>query len=632
MIMTHGDDRGLRIPPKMAPIEAVFVPIVRSNDDARDRGAARKPPKRSDRGRFRVRVDDRDQQPGWKYAEWDMRGVPVRIEIGPRDVDAETAVARAARPRQGRPRSKASGRARCDRAAKLPRSARRHPALALRPGEGVSRVAHVRVNDRDEFFEKCRSRAGMIDIPWCGRAECEAHVKAETSATTRNTRPLEGAARRRASRAASRQRCEPTLRNRTKIAVAPHCSLALRSERRSRARPGVAARRSRRGSARGGQSQGHRDDDRRSDLCDRRGRRRSSKSRPTSWAATSSSAFALWGVKFHRRDDARASSSQKSSPLVEKAFAAAPAIEEVDVWTSVPIAVGKGRRSSAATWPNRPRARSFTASPYAAARPPPCSPRAPPDDHGVFWDEEWARTCFQRVAQQCIGRRRCPSGLRVLTETMPAVRSAIDRHLGRRRFRRSNRASSAASRTWSSTCSSKERSAAARAQIAETMDGVGGNLNAFTDKETTCYYAKVIDRHVPLAIDVLADMFLHSTFDPQELAKEQKVVLEEIKMYEDSPDELIHDLFLQTMWSGSNLGEPTIGFADTVVRYHARRSARAHARRTTRRTRSSLRPRATSITTASSNWSPSSSRAFDGTCDAAGAGRARNDARHARAS
>ena len=98
------------------------------------------------------------------------------------------------------------------------------------------------------------------------------------------------------------------------------------------------------------------------------------------------------------------------------------------------------------------------------------------------------------------------------------------------------------------------------------MDGVGGDLNAFTDKETTCYYAKVIDRHIPLALDVLADMFVHSIFDPQELSKEQKVILEEIKMYEDSPDDLIHDVFLQTMWRGSSLGEPTIGFADTVVR------------------------------------------------------------------
>jgi predicted Zn-dependent peptidase len=158
-----------------------------------------------------------------------------------------------------------------------------------------------------------------------------------------------------------------------------------------------------------------------------------------------------------------------------------------------------------------------------------------------------------------------PSGLRILTETMPSTRSAT---VG----------------IWADVGSSVEVAErrgishlvehmlfkgtprrTARA-IAETMDGVGGNLNAFTDKESTCYYAKVIDRHVPLALDVLSDMFLHSNFDPQELGKEQKVVLEEIKMYEDSPDELIHDVFLQTMWSGSSLGEPTIGFADTVVR------------------------------------------------------------------
>jgi predicted Zn-dependent peptidase len=101
-------------------------------------------------------------------------------------------------------------------------------------------------------------------------------------------------------------------------------------------------------------------------------------------------------------------------------------------------------------------------------------------------------------------------------------------------------------------------------EIAETMDGVGGNLNAFTDKEATCYYAKVIDHHVPLAVDVLADMFLHSTFAPAELEKEQNVVLEEIRMYDDAPDEMIHDLFIRTMWGGSNLAEPTIGYAETV--------------------------------------------------------------------
>jgi len=156
------------------------------------------------------------------------------------------------------------------------------------------------------------------------------------------------------------------------------------------------------------------------------------------------------------------------------------------------------------------------------------------------------------------------SGLRVLTEAMPAVRSAtvgIWADVGSCVESRERRGIShlVEHMLFKGT---QRRSARA---IAETMDGVGGNLNAFTDKETTCYYAKVIDRHVPLAVDVLADMFLNSVFDPAELLKEQKVVLEEIKMYEDSPDELIHDVFLQTMWKGANLGEPTIGFADTVT-------------------------------------------------------------------
>jgi predicted Zn-dependent peptidase len=158
-----------------------------------------------------------------------------------------------------------------------------------------------------------------------------------------------------------------------------------------------------------------------------------------------------------------------------------------------------------------------------------------------------------------------PSGLRVLTESMPGVRSAtvgIWADVG-------SSVESHARRGISHLVEHmlfKGTSRRTARQIAETMDGVGGNLNAFTDKETTCYYAKVIDRHVPLALDVLSDMFLRSTFDAQELSKEQKVILEEIKMYEDSPDELIHDVFLQTMWSGSSLGEPTIGFADSVVR------------------------------------------------------------------
>lgn len=161
-------------------------------------------------------------------------------------------------------------------------------------------------------------------------------------------------------------------------------------------------------------------------------------------------------------------------------------------------------------------------------------------------------------------RTTLPSGLRILTERMDSVRSAtigIWADVGSSIETHERRGIShlVEHMLFKGTASRTARA------IAETMDGVGGNLNAFTDKETTCYYAKVIDRHVPLAMDVLSDMFLNSLFDPAELAKEQNVVLEEIKMYEDSPDELIHDLFLQTMWNGANLGEPTIGFADTVT-------------------------------------------------------------------
>ncbi|MBV8245822.1 MAG: insulinase family protein [Candidatus Eremiobacteraeota bacterium] len=170
------------------------------------------------------------------------------------------------------------------------------------------------------------------------------------------------------------------------------------------------------------------------------------------------------------------------------------------------------------------------------------------------------------------------NGVRIITEAMPAVRSAslgIWADVGSAAEGREQRGIShlVEHMLFKGT---PRRTARA---IAEEMDGVGGNLNAFTDKEATCYYAKVIDHHVVLASDVLSDMFLNSLFDAAELEKEKNVVLEEIKMYDDSPDELIHDLFIQTMWSGANLGEPTIGFADTVsavTREHLREHMRAH--------------------------------------------------------
>lgn len=102
--------------------------------------------------------------------------------------------------------------------------------------------------------------------------------------------------------------------------------------------------------------------------------------------------------------------------------------------------------------------------------------------------------------------------------------------------------------------------------IAESLDAVGGQLNAFTTKECTCYYAKVVDDHFDLALDVLSDIFFNSTFSEKAIEKERGVVEEEIKMYEDTPDELIHDLFVQTLWDEHPLGKPILGTVESLQR------------------------------------------------------------------
>jgi predicted Zn-dependent peptidase len=95
--------------------------------------------------------------------------------------------------------------------------------------------------------------------------------------------------------------------------------------------------------------------------------------------------------------------------------------------------------------------------------------------------------------------------------------------------------------------------------IAEAMDGVGGQLNAFTDRESTCFYARVLSDHLPLAVDLLSDMLLRSRFDPVELDREKQVVVEEIKRYQDSPEEWVHDLFARSVWRDHPLGNSPLG-------------------------------------------------------------------------
>jgi predicted Zn-dependent peptidase len=102
------------------------------------------------------------------------------------------------------------------------------------------------------------------------------------------------------------------------------------------------------------------------------------------------------------------------------------------------------------------------------------------------------------------------------------------------------------------------------AELAAEIDAVGGVLNADTDREHTCYYAKVLGEHVPLAIDLLSDIFLASRFAPEEIAREKDVVLEEIAQIEDTPDDLINDLLHQAYWPEHAIGRPVCGTRDTV--------------------------------------------------------------------
>lgn len=100
--------------------------------------------------------------------------------------------------------------------------------------------------------------------------------------------------------------------------------------------------------------------------------------------------------------------------------------------------------------------------------------------------------------------------------------------------------------------------------IAQEVDSIGGQLDAFTSKEYAGYYMKVLDEHLPVAVDLLADLVSHPTFDPSDIGKEQKVVLEEIKMVEDTPDDLVHELFAEGFWPDHPLGRPILGLPASV--------------------------------------------------------------------
>jgi predicted Zn-dependent peptidase len=168
-----------------------------------------------------------------------------------------------------------------------------------------------------------------------------------------------------------------------------------------------------------------------------------------------------------------------------------------------------------------------------------------------------------------VSRSRLDNGVRVVTETMPSVPSATLGVWVENGSRYEDRAHAGISH-YLEHLFFKGTVRRTAAQIAEEFDAVGGVLNAFTGKEYTCYYGKVLAEHLPVAEDILADIFLHSRFDPEEIERERTVVLQEISQVEDTPDDYVHDLFNLQFWPDHPLSFPVCGRIETVQNFGQR--------------------------------------------------------------
>ena len=165
-----------------------------------------------------------------------------------------------------------------------------------------------------------------------------------------------------------------------------------------------------------------------------------------------------------------------------------------------------------------------------------------------------------------IERAELPNGLVVVTEKMPHVRSvSVGIWLGTGSRGESPERNGIAHFIEHMVFKGTERRTAE--EIAQSVDSVGGMLDAFTAKEMTCFNAKVLDEHLPIAFDVLSDLVLRPRFDEADITKEKQVVLEEIKMEEDNPEYLIHELFTQNFWRDHPLGMPILGTPETVSQF-----------------------------------------------------------------
>ncbi len=155
------------------------------------------------------------------------------------------------------------------------------------------------------------------------------------------------------------------------------------------------------------------------------------------------------------------------------------------------------------------------------------------------------------------------NGIRILTEKVPATYSVALGFWVENGARHESRALNGASHFIEHMLFKGTRRRSAL-DIAKEIDSVGGALNAFTSYEFSCYYAKVAGNKLPLVIDLLSDIFCHSPFDLDEIEKERRVILQEIHMVEDSPDESIHELFAQKFWFDHPLGRPILGTHKSV--------------------------------------------------------------------
>jgi predicted Zn-dependent peptidase len=162
-----------------------------------------------------------------------------------------------------------------------------------------------------------------------------------------------------------------------------------------------------------------------------------------------------------------------------------------------------------------------------------------------------------------IRRTRLPNGLLVLTESIPHIRSVSMGVWVNSGSRDESLALNGISH-FVEHMVFKGTTSRSASQFAREADAIGGNLDAFTGKESICFNIKVLDEHIAPALDLLADLVLHPTFTPEDLAREQGVILEEIKMDEDNPDYLVHETFTQNFWKGHPLGRPILGTTKTV--------------------------------------------------------------------